>query len=277
MDFHVPEDEHICMFVERCLETVRSASTIKNYISALISCYRQMGLNPAPFEQYRVKNAALSVDKNVRHVPAPALPVYPALLKRIIRVVGRMDNGATLCAAFVIMFHTFYRQSNFAAPTSTTFDPARQLTRGDIIVHRDSLSVVHKWAKNHQAGSHRAITAIPAIPGSDLCPKAAFINMSRLVPTRSPQDPLLMFNDRSPIPLSYIRKVWGAVIRVLRIPEGHRYTLHGLRRGAASHVFNLDPTSRDHIKEHGLWASDTVDAYLPKPSSKVFDLMKETL
>lgn len=265
------------MFVEKCLQTVRSPTTIRNYISALSSCYRQMGLDPSPFEKFRVKNATLSVDKNVRHVPCPALPVSPALLKRIIRVVLRMDNGYTLRAAFVMMYHTFYRQSNFAAPTSTTFDPLRQLTRADVIVHRDSLSVVHKWAKNHQSGSHRAITSIPAVPGSELCPKAAYMAMLAAVPTIHPQEPLLMFKDRSHIPLSYIRRVWAAVLRAIDVPQHQAYTIHGLRRGAATHVFNADPSTRDDIRRHGLWASQSVDAYLPSNSSKVFKLLKDTL
>lgn len=57
------------MFFEYCLDHVKSPAMVKNYSLALASCYKQMGLDSAPFQAYRVKLALTSVDKNVRHIP----------------------------------------------------------------------------------------------------------------------------------------------------------------------------------------------------------------
>lgn len=277
IDFMSPHPEVICMFLEECLQTVKSPGTIRNYVSALSSAYKQMGLDSSPFMSFRVRNALISIDNNVRHVPFPALPVSPMLLRRVVRIARRLPNGESAAAAFILMFQTFYRQSNFAAATSLTFDPSRHLTRGDIRVEAGAVTVTHKWSKSHQSASHRAFTVIPAIPGSELCPKAALIRMERAVPTRHRLQPLLMFKDQSHIPLSYLRKIWKTIITVLKVPQSHRYTLHGLRRGAATHIYSVDPSARDEIKRHGLWKSNPVDSYLPKSCPTLFYVMKETL
>lgn len=275
--FKTPHPEMICMFIEQCLQTVKSPATIRNYISSLSSAYRQMGLDPSPFLSFKVQNALTSIDNNVRHVPAPALPVSPALLKRIMRLARRLPNGESIAAAFILMFQTFYRQSNFGAATSLAFDPTRHLTRGDIRVEEGAVTVTHKWSKSHQAASHRAFTVIPAIQGSDLCPKAALVRMEADVPTRHRQQPLLMFKDENHIPISYLRKMWKTIITVLRIPQANRYTLHSLRRGAATHIYSVDPSTREEIKRHGLWRSNAVDSYLPKNCPTLFKVMKETV
>lgn len=275
--FYNPPSHVVCMFIEECLQSVRTSSTIKNYISALSSCYLRMGLNPRPFYSFKVRNAILSVDKNVRHTPSPSRPVSPGILRRVIQVVRRLPEGTTVAAALILMYHTFYRGSNFAAESSRLFDSTRHLTRDDVVIHRSHLNINHKWSKSHQSSSHQAVTRIPAIPGSKLCPRHALINMLHATPTRYRHQPLLVFKDGNHMPLSYIRKVWNSVVSVIKLPRHHKYTLHGLRRGAATHIINHDPSARDDIKRHGLWRSRAVDLYLPPNSSKVFKVMKETL
>lgn len=177
-DFKSPQPEIICMFLEQCLGSVKSPATARNYISALTSAYNRMGLDSSPFSRFKVKNALLSIDKNVRHTPLGALPVSPALLKKSVRVIRRLPNGVSIAAAVIIMFHTFHRQSNFSAQSASAFDPSRQMTRGDITVYPDHLRVAHKWSKSHQASGHHAVTSIPAIPGNPLCPRRAFLDMT---------------------------------------------------------------------------------------------------
>lgn len=182
-----------------------------------------------------------------------------------------------MAGALILMFHTFFRQSNFAAITSLEFDHTRQLTRGDLEVRSQRVLVDHKWSKTHQAASHHTQVVIPAVPGSILCPKEAVVRMTQHIPTRHPRQPLLSFKDGTHMPLSYIRRVWSTVTRAIGIPNCDSYSLHGLRRGAATHVLQQDPTAREAIKEHGMWRSDAVDKYLPAKQNKVFDLMRDSL
>lgn len=209
IEFSAPSDETICMFFEHCLENVKSPATARNYSSALASCYNQMGLDSSPFQAYRVKLALSSVDKNVRHIPEPSLPVSPAILKKVIRVVSKLRDGPTVTCALIVMFHTFFRQSNLAAPTSMEFDATRQLFRRDVVVRDSLLEFSHKWSKSHQAAKHHRQVVIPAVPGSVLCPKQAVSRMLAAVPTRHPCQPFLSFRDGTHLPISYLCRVWN--------------------------------------------------------------------
>lgn len=276
-DFRDPSPEAVCMFMEDCLTTVQSPDTIKNYVSSLNSSFKRMGLDNRVFESHGVKNALLSMEKNIRHVACPSLPVTPVLLRRIVRLVRRLPDGISIAAAYVLMFVSFCRQSNFAAPSSVQFDCTRQFTRGDVQVKSDGLLFNHKWSKSHQKSAHKATVMVPRVEGSPLCPVRAMHHMLLDAPTTSPRQPLIVFHDGSHIPAPYLRWVWNLSIKTLNIPNASSYALHGLRRGAATHVISEDPTSRDDIKRHGLWQSDCVDSYLPATSSKVFSIMKTTL
>lgn len=276
-DFTDPTDEWLCLFFEHCLKSVKAPNTIKNYSSALASAYRRMGLPHAPFEAFKVKNALVSINKNVRHSPSPSLPVTPAILRKVIRVAVRLRHGKTVVAAIVLLFYTFFRLSNLSAVTTMEFDADRQLTRGDVRVSPDGLSIRHKWSKSHQSSSHSAIVNVPRVEGSVLCPVAAYIDMLASMPTRHPRQPMLMFNDGNHMPAPYIRRVWNAIIAACKLPQGTAYTVHGIRRGAASHVLSCDPTARDAIMKHGMWRSSAVDLYLPDTSGKVYNVMKKTL
>lgn len=268
-------DEIVCIYLEYCLKSVRSPATIQNYVGALTTCYKTMGLDESPFQSFKVRNAVTAIKKNIRHVPAPSLPVSPGLLRRVVRFVKLLPDGHTIAFAYVLMFHTFCRQSNFSSQTAISFDATRQFTRDDIRVRRDGLMVKHKWSKANQMASHQATIMVPAVSGSVLCPKDAYIRMERGSPTRFPTQPLLVFSDGTHMPAPYLRRVWRAALMAIGVPNHEWYTLHGIRRGAATHVISSDPTAREDIKRHGFWASEAVDKYLPATSSKVYKTMKK--
>lgn len=277
ISFLEPTDESICAFLEHSLGTAKSPASIKNIVSALASCYRQMGLCDQVFVTFKVRNALVSISKNVRHVPRPADPVSPAILKRALRVIDRLPEGATLSAGLIIMYHTFCRASNFCAVTSRDFDATRQFTRDDVIVRKSTLIIRHKWSKAHQEAATSTSFTIPAIQDSPLCPRRAYLNMLAVIPTRYPNQPLMCFLEGNHMPVTYVRRVWNSVIDALKLSPSKKYTLHSLRRGAATHVYKQDPTLRDEIKKHGLWQSDAVDKYIPPRSQKVFDILKSSL
>lgn len=203
-DFPHPSPEAVCMFMEDCLTSVQSAATIKNYISALNLAYKRMGLCHQVFESYMVKNSILSMEKNLRYVPTPSLPVTPALLRRIVRLVRRLPDGVSIAASYILMFVSFCRQSNYAAPTSYEFDCTRQFTHGDVSICSDGLIVKHKWSKSHQKSSHNATVTVPRVPGSPLCPVHAMYDMLPDVPTTSPHQPLIAFRDSNHIPAPHL-------------------------------------------------------------------------
>lgn len=169
IDFMAPSHEIICAYFELCIKRVKSPATVRNYASSLSSAYNRMGLDNSVFSSSKVRAALKSIDTNVRHIPSPSRPVTPRILMKVLRVVSNIPQGYNLVAAFTLMFHSFCRISNFAAPTSVQFDPTRQFTRSDVTVKRDGITLRHKWSKSHQLASHCASVNMAEIPGSPLC------------------------------------------------------------------------------------------------------------
>lgn len=133
----------------------------------------------------------------------------------------------------------------------------------------------HKWSKSHQMASHRASILVPAVPDSILCPRESFIRMVQWLPTMYTNQPLLMFSNGNHMTGPYLRKIWRTAMVAIGVPNGECYSLHGIRRGAATYVISQDPGSREDIKRHGMWELKAVDEHLPKTSSKVFTIMKK--
>lgn len=164
------------------------------------------------------------------------------------------------------MYFTMLRQSNFAPVSQKAFDPTRQLTRGDVRVHQKGLRIRVKWEKNLQNSINMSFVSIPFTTDCELCPVTAYIDMKRCVPARSPDAGLAIFPDGNPIPLYYFQKVWKRAVTCLGLDYTH-YRLHGLRRGAATHVATSSTQARDRLKEYGRWSSKAYLNYIEDPSA----------
>lgn len=131
-----------------------------------------MELPSEVYYSFKISNALLSIDSNVRHITRPSLPVTLGILNKVLPPQWTNHRSSFYSDVPQIKF---VRQSNFVAPTSISFDPRHQLTCGDVLVHRSSLSIVHKRSKTHQSSQHLHVTTAPAIPGSILFPQRAFL------------------------------------------------------------------------------------------------------
>lgn len=211
-----------------------------------------------------------SIRANIRHTPNRRQPVLQDMLGVIMTQIGKGHDGPTLTFAIALMFYTMLRQSNLGPQNKTGFDSARHLLRSDIVLQHDAVIVALKWSKSHQGPTASSVAA-PVIPGSPTCPVTAYRHMIAHIPTRHQKQPLLVFADYTPMPMSYVNKTWDLTLEGLGI-RGRQYTLHSLRRGAATQVFNEGVASIDQIKRHGHWSSDAVHAYLPSDprNSQVF-------
>lgn len=145
----------------------------------LNSANNRMGLDSSPFTTFKVRNAFLSIDKNVRDMPATAFPVTLSILRKAVRIIRRLPDGESIAAAVIFMFHTFHRQFNFSAQSAMTFDASRQITRGDVQVFPDCLEVAHKRSKSHQCSGHHAVTSI-VCPGQHTLSEAGLHQMSAI-------------------------------------------------------------------------------------------------
>lgn len=248
------------------LQRIKSPMTIKNYISALTSMYRRMGFGSNAFAHTDVHRAMLAVDKSVRHIVSQAKTVTPGILRNVILVIAALRDGPTICFLLILMFMTMLRQSNFCPYSVKTFDSTRHMTRGDVSHTHRGLSVCIKWEKNLQISTAATEVIIPPTTDTMLCPVSAYYNMWMSVPTRSADQPLIMFKDNNPVTIKFLQKIWKRAL--VRTGQDHvRMTLHGIRSGALTYLAANSPSARDRLKDYGRWSSGAFRRYIANPSS----------
>ena len=221
-----------------------------------------------PFMSLHVKNALKAVELQIRHVPDQKDAVTPKLLKNILCLIRKRSNGNMMALAIIIMFQAFLRQSNLLPRCVAAFDPTRQLTSSDVKVRGGVLSIQVKWSKTQQKlGDNREIN-LHSIPGSPLCPVAAFRAASMGRRRHTPDSPLITFRDGNPMTLGYVKKAWAAVLKSL-CRSARVFSLHSLRRGGTSYVSFQGQAKMTDLRRHGGWSSEAVRAYLKPPKGFV--------
>lgn len=256
-----PDVAHVCAFIDYLIAHYSNPGTLANYVSSLISVLRRLHVDVSAFASIEVSDMMSSIKNNIRHVPLKRNPVSIDMLPVIVYNVMADPHGPTVAFAIIIMFLTFLRQSNLAPRNKSKYDSTRHLARRDVHVTEDGLLFNIKWSKTQQAVATTSVAA-PAMPGRVICPLAAYHRMIAHAPTQSPHQPLLSFIDGSPLPVSYIDRVWDTALQGMGIPP-RVYTLHSLRRGGATEVYAAGVASIAEIQQHGNWQSSAVYQYLP--------------
>lgn len=264
----------MCAFLHYLTLHYNNPRTILNYVSGLSSVLKRLRVDTSPFVSVDVCDFMTSIKINIRHAPNKRLAVHHQMLERIVAAVLSEPEGPTLACAFITMFMTFLRQSNLSPRNKNAFDVTRHLTRQDVVARPDALLIGIKWSKSQQGPTATSVAA-PAKPGHPLCPVAAFQRMLNYAPTLFQPQPLFAFRDGSCMPTSFMNKAWDRTLATLGCPK-RAFTLHSLRRGAATEVYSANAASIEQLQAHGQWASSAVTEYLPNdPSrSQVFQYFK---
>lgn len=264
--FRDVDEEVVCAYIELLAERVRSPATIKNYIAALSATYTRMGLPSTPFAHYRVKRAFIAIEKTIRHTPTPAASVSPQLLRSILSALSSHPMCETIRFLFIVMYMSLLRQSNFLSYTTRSFDPTRQMTKGDVKIVDGGLLLNIKWEKNHQSLTGANTILLPYTNDHFLCPVRAYRTMLAASPRPRSCDPLICFNDRNNLTVGFIRKAWRAALRRLH-QDPALYTLHGLRRGGTTFLASTSKSARSELKEAGRWKSNVYRRYISNPKA----------
>ena len=237
------------------------STTISNQLSSLRTYFGMAGLNKAPLMSPVVANAMRAISLTVRHVPRPAAGITPEIIARALAHAYKLDYPTHTRLAIIWMFMAFLRQSNIAPRTTTSFDPTRHLTRGDIDHKGDHLIISLKWSKTMQKSQTATTVSVWGKPGSSTCPVAAYNELLTVAPTATSDQPLLQFRDGNPMTTPYVARSWSRLLQEANISE-KGLTLHGLRRGGASYSYHQEGAKLEDVMSHGKWASSAVRAYL---------------
>ena len=176
-----------------------------------------------------------------KHAPSRAPPVTPELVQELIKCATYSPHDLVFSCAFLFAFFLFAQISNLAPASVSSFDPSKQLCRGDIVVTRFGLSVSFKWSKTNQTGSK--LLKVPLLYTSDphLCPVHAYLRMcSRLPATTLAPAFLTGYRAGSYIVITKSQFVLVFRIRLARmgVHDPSRFRGYSFRRGGATWAFH---------------------------------------
>ena len=260
----------LTLFVEFLLRTFRSPKSVTNTLASVHHLHLQLGAPVHAFTHYRVLSTIRALPLTVRHLPSPALPVTPALLKRLAFASREWAfKGLVFFSLCTIAFHTLARLSSLVPP-SPRFDPSRYPTFGDLSPSGSGFLLTVKFAKNAQALADSFTVLI--LPSTDpvVCPVAAILALRAAAGHPPPNTPLFHWPTKVdasaclPLPSLSAPEARRCLKQLLRkigcSPSA--VTFHSFRRGGCT-TAALRGAAVGDLQALGHWHSDAVRAYFP--------------
>ena len=195
----------ICTFLEYVAQHTPAPATIRNKVSHVRTYLRMSGRNTKAIDHPRVRMALDAFDRDKSYVPRVkgALPV-PAMPRAITHLP---DSHIGSAVAAAVLYYGTLRQSEVVPPSIRAFDRFRHPTRADIATVTGGLRLTVKWAKNMQKVGQSRSVVLPWVSDRAMCPVTALQNNILAVPTKTLEDPLIMFPDTCrPVPATLGKK-----------------------------------------------------------------------
>ena len=268
-DLH-PSPAQITWYIEYLSQNLRSAQSVRNYVSAISLIHKHLNLECASLQSHQVVTMLRAVNQTLRSPILPKLPITVQLLNKLVLCCHQLGTwGLVVQCALLFCFFGFLRQSNVAPRSPQLLDVTRDTLRSDVHVSPQGIRLKLKWSKTHQGAQHPIYIPLPRIQGSHLCPVRAFHLMCAAFPAQSSKTPLLVYSCTGPPTTVVTTGMLAAQLRrliiKLRLPPT-RYTLHSLRKGGATFCHSLG-IPVEQIKAHGTWTTDTVWQYINPATS----------
>lgn len=256
-----PSYQQVCAYLEYLAHTTPSPRTVANHVSHLRTFFRKADISTQQLDAWRVKWALNALNRDKSYIPRIKNPIPAPTLQRMVTLLPDTGNGLILKAAVLLMYNAALRQSEVLAQSSRSYDSRYNLSRDDVQIIGDTLSVYIKHAKNLQSIYQTKTVNLAASPNPSVCVVRAFRLMYAQVPSRSKQDACFMFHDtRRPVPVEHVRRQWNKHLQLNGVQTA-ALSLHSLRKAAATEAHNQGCSELD-IQRYGGWRSNSHRAYI---------------
>ena len=262
-----PTVDDISAFAEWLIAAKLAPSTIKNLLSAVRILYMWWE-KPNIIKLFQSDAWSMTLRGISNSVRPSQINKSTISIQDLITIIQSCSFSLDLLpikVGILLGFFGFLRVSNLAPPKVSDWDPSRHTTWDDIHASDKGILFKIRWSKTRQNTSDSAVIPLPALGNSPLCPlrawllyQAALVTVDLQTPT-----PLLMATISSPgVPLTIpkFRAGFHQVMATANLSD-KGYTPHSLRRGGASFSHQAGVLI-PHIKTHGTWRSDAINAYL---------------
>jgi integrase len=255
-------------YIEFLADNKYNISTIKNYISACKSKFKQLALPIVSFESELIRLSLRSLEHNAPN-QYKYKPVFDFLqIYQVIEVMVSHPMYLHYKMAVIIGFMGMLRISNVAQISLKQFDPNKHLTRGDLQIHNNTIQIHLKWSKTMQSYRQGAMVVLPTIKNSNICPVATLFQLNKKFPVQLNQ-PLFSYYSQGNLQLFSRAKLQNMLnIASKKLNLQHNVNFHALRRSAASLAFQAG-VPLEQIQAHGCWSSDAIWSYIDASAKSV--------
>ena len=249
-------------FLECLKYNKTSVNMLANHLAAIRANFNVLGLNADILEDKRLKYYIKSIKLNRPVCVSTKNVISLEILHKIVHCCDTLYMGPIFKAVFLVAFFGFFRLSNLAPHSFSSFDVSRHLAAGDIFFCKKFVKILVKWTKTLQTHDQIKIISLPKLGKSPLCPYRA---LKAVLAMYSPSENQPLFQYKyacgwKPLIDSKIRKTLSLINVKLQFPT-HFFTFHAFRRSGASLAFNANVPLQD-IKVQGTWTSDCVWRYI---------------
>ena len=275
------DQETLCGYACFLAEHFKSSGSVRNYLSGIKTWTVLLKFDVEEFYSPTLKMTLLGVEKLNTYIPKIRLPLEPAHLYSIYKVLDLSSiQNTVFWALLLIGFYGMLRKSQFANNSRNTFNPKEQLTRGDFqFTHEGLIHVINiQWSKTRQ--KHNKIHQIPLkrIEDCVLCPVLAYSRMVKLIPAL-PQEPAFGLpstkKDICAFSKSDIDKMIKDVLAQCHL-DTDQYSFHSLRRGGGT-CASAAGCSDNEICTIGNWTSSCYRGYILHPSHKLYYISEKVV
>lgn len=271
-----PSYFHICAYIEYMVKDTPSPRTIANNLSNIRTYFRKVGIDTTQLDHHRVKWAMTAVDRDNEYVPRTKIAFPIQDLNRMVASLPDSVEGNIIKVSILIMYYAALRQSEVLSPSATTFDAKKHLTRGDVLVAQDSVTIRIKHAKNMQSVYQQKQLTLATSPNPSLCIVQALRIMLANTPTIHLNDPCIMFpHSRRPVSVDYVRRKWKQHLEAHGI-QTSPLSLHSIRKAAATAAYQQGCEEID-IQRYGGWNSNSHRQYISTTQTTVNNAITRAL
>ena len=252
---------YLCLYIQFLSRSLKAPQSIRNYISGLHTFHSMLELEFPSLTDVQVRLTLKGLSKLLQHVPRQALPVTPSLLRQLHQVMDLQDPVFVVFhCLFLFLFFLFSRASQFIPRTFKVEDTQHLVRREHVSLVGSMLLVTFRWTKTLQAGGRVLVIPLVPMPGSPLCPVAAYCKMLQLVPAPPSSPAFVMPKSLSPVSYPTFQTVFRRLVAATGTPN-IGFSTHSFRRGGATFAFQSGVPG-ELIQAQGDWASDCYKLYI---------------
>ena len=241
-------------------------SSVRQYINIIRILHLECNFPNPCADSWYLKTTLKGIEKVKGTEVIRKCPITPQILLGIKRQINfGKTNDCVFWAACLTMFFGLLRKSNLFGTDKVGFDKDKQITKEDIVVEKDHLSVTIfcKWSKTNQSKGKIHKVNLAVIKDHPLCPVAALLHMFQAIGARAPTSQAFPMTGAA----------FNARLRALTA-RGASITSHSLRRGGATWALSCQIPG-EIVKAMGQWESTCYLVYLDQIPQSVINHYRE--